>query len=262
MAAAPAGSERPGGADDPPHVSLVIPAHNEEARLARTLEAAVAHLAACPWPSEVLVVLDGCTDGTETVAAGFTGLHGPCELRVLARPVRRGKGATVREGMLAARGAYRVFTDADLSYPLSQLDAFLAALAAGSGLAIASRDGAIARYQRPARRLVTRLSRWLMHTWVVPGIHDTQAGLKAFTREVAEDLFRVQRLEGFGFDVELLHVARLRGYPIATIGVEWQDRPGSKVRLGRDLWHMALELLAIACHRLTGRYARGPEVLP
>jgi dolichyl-phosphate beta-glucosyltransferase len=240
-------------------VSLVIPAHNEEARLARTLEAVVAHLVRQPWSSEVLVVLDGCTDGTADVAARFAGLHGPCEVLVLARPARRGKGATVREGMRAARGTYRVFTDADLSYPLSQLDAFLAALATGHGLAIASRDGAIARYQRPARRLVTTLSRWLMHTWVVPGIHDTQAGLKAFTREAAEDLFRVQRLEGFGFDVELLHVARMRGYPIATIGVEWQDMPGSKVRLGRDLWLMALELVAIAGHRLAGRYRRGEE---
>ncbi|MEB3222612.1 MAG: dolichyl-phosphate beta-glucosyltransferase [Candidatus Sericytochromatia bacterium] len=256
MEAAPAGSERQGGPGGPPHVSLVIPAHNEEARLARTLEAVVAHLAGQPWASEVLVVLDGCTDGTAAVAARFAGPHGPCTLRVLSRQARRGKGATVREGMLAASGAYRIFTDADLSYPLSQLDAFLAALAAGSGVAIASRDGSIARYQRPARRLVTRLSRWLMHTWVVPGIHDTQAGLKAFTREVAEDLFRVQRLQGFGFDVELLHVARLRGYPIATIGVEWQDVPGSKVRLARDIWHMAFELAAILGHRLVGRYRR------
>jgi dolichyl-phosphate beta-glucosyltransferase len=240
----------------------VIPAHNEETRLARTLEAAVAHLAGQPWPSELVVVLDGCTDGTEAVAARFAGPHGPCEVRVLVRPVRQGKGATVRQGMLAARGAYRAFTDADLSYPLTQLDGFLAALAAGGGLAIASRDASIARYQRPVRQLVTRLSRWLMHTWVVPGIHDTQAGLKAFTREVAEDLFSVQRLAGFGFDVELLHVARLRGYPIATIDVEWQDVPGSKVRLGRDLWHMAFELLAIAGHRLAGRYGRGPGAHP
>lgn len=241
-----------------PYLSLVIPAYNEEERLGPTLRAVVAALAPRPFASEVLVVLDGCTDGTAAVAAAAAGPVGACEVRVLARAERRGKGASVREGMLAARGAFRVFTDADLSYPLEHLDALLVALEGGAGLAIASRDASITRYQRPLRRLVTRLSRWVMHTLVVPGISDTQAGFKGFTAPVAQDLFAVQRLSGFGFDVELLHVARLRGYRIEAIAMEWTDVPGSKVRLGRDVTRMALELLAMYGHRLAGRYARRP----
>lgn len=255
---APTTSTTPAAAAGRPHLSLVIPAHNEEQRLGNTLEAVVAALSRRAFDSEVLVVLDGCTDGTAAVARRAAGLFGACSVRVIERAVRRGKGASVREGMLAARGAYRVFTDADLSYPLAQLDALLEPLAAGAGLAIASRDGAIARYQRPLRRVVTRLSRWVMHTWVVPGISDTQAGFKAFTAPVAEDLFAVQRLAGFGFDVELLYVARLRGYRVTAVDVEWVDQPGSKVRLGRDVTRMALELLAMFGHRLLGRYRPRP----
>jgi dolichyl-phosphate beta-glucosyltransferase len=236
------------------YLSLVIPAYNEAVRLPRTIEAVIAQLAHQPYRSEVLLVLDGCTD--DTAAHARAGWHGNCEIRVIDNAVNRGKGACVRQGMLAASGRYCFFTDADLSYPLHQLDGFLATLVTDGGVAIASRDTSVTRYQRPLRRLVTFLSRWTMNQLVVPGVHDTQAGLKGFTREVARDLFETQRLTGFGFDAELLHIAYMRGYPIRPLAVEWEDVPGSKVRLGRDISRMALELLALFANRLLGRYRR------
>jgi dolichyl-phosphate beta-glucosyltransferase len=243
---------------EPVHLSLVIPAYNEAARLPRMLDAVIAQLAHQPYRSEVLLVLDGCTDDTAKVTRA--GWHGNCEIRVLDNPVNRGKGACVRQGMLEAGGRYCFFTDADLSYPLHQLDRFLATLEEGGGVAIASRDTSVVRYQRPLRRLVTRLSRWVMHHLVVPGISDTQAGFKGFTREIARDLFATQRLTGFGFDAELLHIAHMRGYPIQPLAVEWQDVPGSRVRLGRDVSRMVLELVALAANRLAGRYDRPAEL--
>ncbi|MDB5097061.1 MAG: dolichol-P-glucose synthetase [Cyanobacteria bacterium RYN_339] len=243
---------------EPVYFTLVIPAYNEAARLPRTIAAVIAELAERPYRSEVLLVLDGCTD--DTAAHARAGWHGNCEIRVIDNAVNRGKGACVRQGMLAAGGRYCFFTDADLSYPLHQLEGFLAVLVADGGVAIACRDASVARYQRPLRRLVTRLSRWVMTHLVVPGVADTQAGLKGFTREVARDLFATQRLTGFGFDAELLHIAHMRGYPIRPLPVEWEDVPGSKIRLGRDVSRMALELVALAANRLLGRYRRPREL--
>lgn len=241
---------------EPVHLSLVIPAYNEEARLGATLEAVIAFLAPQPYRSEAVVVLDGCTDGTLAVVRAHEGPHGNLLIRFLDNPVNRGKGACVRQGMLAAGGRYRVFTDADLSYPLHQLAPFLAHLEDRGGVVVASRQASAVRYQAPARRLVTALVRTVMHHGFVPGIADTQAGFKGFTAEVAEDLFGVQRLGGFGFDVEILHIAHMRGYPIAPLAVEWRDVPGTRVRLVRDVVRGALELLALVGNRLAGRYAR------
>jgi dolichyl-phosphate beta-glucosyltransferase len=257
LASPPIGAP-PVGVDATPHVSLVIPAYNEERRIAHTLEAAIAHLATQAYASEILVVLDGCTDRTLSMVAAHIGPHGNCDLRVFNNATNRGKGACVRQGMLAARGHYRFFTDADLSYPLHQLDPFLDALMLDGGVAIASRDSSSVRYQRPVRRLVTVLSRIVMSRLFVPGIQDTQAGLKGFTQAVADDLFGCQRLTGFGFDVEILHVAAMRGYTIRPMPVEWHDVPGSKVRLIRDIGRMGLELAAIGFNRLAGRYRRKP----
>ncbi|MFP5502978.1 MAG: dolichyl-phosphate beta-glucosyltransferase [Candidatus Sericytochromatia bacterium] len=241
---------------EPVHLSLVIPAYNEELRLGRTLDAAIAFLARKPYRSELVLVLDGCTDGTPALARRYAGTHGACEIRVIDNAENQGKGACVRQGMLAAGGSYCFFTDADLSYPLHQIDPFLHALVTEGGLAIASRDASAIRYQSPLRRLVTFLSRQLMYRLFVPGVKDTQAGFKGFTQAVAQDLFRVQRVSGFGFDAELLYIAHMRGYRIKPMSVEWEDVPGSKVRLGRDVTRMALDLGRILLNRLFGRYRK------
>lgn len=244
---------------EPVHLSLVIPAFNEEARLGATLDAVIATLATQPTRSEAIVVLDGCTDGTRALVDRYAGSHGNLTLRLIDNPINQGKGACVRQGMQAAGGRYRVFTDADLSYPLDQLPKLLGALEAGAGVAIASREASAVRYQAPARRLVTMLSRFVMNTFFVPGVSDTQAGFKAFTAEVADDLFGVQRLTGFGFDVEILHIAHLRGYRIQPLAVAWRDVPGTRVQLGRDVLRGGGELLALIANRLRGRYARRPS---
>lgn len=237
------------------HLSLVIPAHNEAQRLGPTLDAVVAFLGEKPYRSEVLVVLDGCTDGTKELVLPYLGPHGPVELKLLEQQPHRGKGFCVRRGMLAATGKLRAFTDADLSYPLPQLDALLAALEAHGGVAIASRVHVPTDYQSLPRRLVTWASRQLMKRWIVPGVPDTQAGLKAFTREAAEAIFPRQRLRGFGFDAELLHLAQALRFPIHQHPATWQDQPGSRVRLRRDVPKMALEVLALLWHRARGHYA-------
>lgn len=241
---------------EPTHLSLVIPAYNEEARLGPTLEATIDFLSEKPYRSEALVVLDGCTDGTAAIARRHEGLHGNCVVRVIENGENRGKGACVRDGMRTATGEFLFFTDADLSYPLHQLDTFLEALRVDGGVAIASRDTSSVRYQAPLRRVITYVSRMVMNHLFVPGIRDTQAGFKGFTRDVALDLFEVQRLTRFGFDAEILHVAHARGYTIQALPVEWVDMPGSKVRPARDITRMAIDLLAIVVNRGLGRYRR------
>lgn len=240
------------------HLSLVIPAYNEAERLGPTLDAVVAFLGEKPYRSEVLVVLDGCTDGTMEVLRPYLGPHGPVELKAIENAKNRGKGACVKQGMLAATGRFQGFTDADLSYPLPQLDAFLAALERHGGVAIASRVHVSTAYQSAPRRLVTWASRQLMDRLVVPGVPDTQAGLKLFERRAAEAIFPRQRLQGFGFDAELLYLAQALGFPILQIPATWQDQPGSRVRLRRDVPRMALEMLQLLWHRARGAYQLPP----
>lgn len=240
------------------YLSLVIPAYNEASRIGPTLDAVVDFLGAKAYRSEVLVVLDGCTDATAEVVRPYLGPHGSVELRMLENPKNRGKGACVKQGMLAAGGRFRCFTDADLSYPLAQLDAFLAALEARGGVAIASRVHVPTSYQSAPRRFVTWASRQFMKRLVVPGVADTQAGLKGFERQAAEAIFSRQRLQGFGFDAELLFLAQALGYPIVQIPATWQDQPGSRVRLRRDVPLMALEMLRLLLDRALGRYHLPP----
>ncbi|MEZ5312594.1 MAG: glycosyltransferase [Thermoanaerobaculia bacterium] len=244
---------RPPGSDAL-RLSVVIPAYNEEERIGRTLEEIVSWMTARGVPAELIVVLDGCTDGTAEVVARACGRHGQVEVSCIDRPENRGKGYSVREGMLRATGATRLFTDADLAYDAAEIGRIAETVDRGAAIAIAARDLAQLGYVRRSRRVVAVLSRLFMRTLFVPGIADTQAGLKGFSGAVAQEIFSRQRVDGFGFDAEILYIARLRGYEVTPVEVRWSDVPGSKFRATSDVARMTVDILRIWLRHALGRY--------
>ena len=256
-----------------PSLSLVIPAYNEAARIASTVREAAAWLAAQPFASELIVVDDGSDDGTAGLAE--RALAGNPRGRVL-RIRHGGKAAAVRAGMLAAANEQIAFSDADLATPLSYLSDLRSALAHGCDVAIGSREGKDARRlgEPLYRHLMGRVFNGLVRLLLVPGVHDTQCGFKLFRREVARDLLHRSRLYRDGnatitgprvtaFDVELLAIARRRGYRICPVPVVWTYGAGSKVRPARDTWHNLRDVLGVWWHGKRGRYgesrSRGVE---
>jgi glycosyltransferase involved in cell wall biosynthesis len=227
-----------------PFLSIIIPALDEEKRLPTSLDRVFRFLAAQPFPAEVIVVDNGSTDGTLALARSY-GLRYPA-LRLLQEP-RRGKGAAVRCGMRAAAGEYCFIADADLSMPIEEILRFLPPHLDAVDLAIASREapGAVRYGEPPHRHLIGRGFNLLVRLLAVPGFQDTQCGFKLFRRQAAEDLFRVQRLDGWTFDVEVLFIALRRGYRIVEVPIPWYYNPGSRVRVFRDSVAMLRDLFRI-----------------
>jgi dolichyl-phosphate beta-glucosyltransferase len=211
-----------------PEISVVVPAYNEAPRLPRTVERIERFLA--DRPHEVVVVDDGSTDGT--VEAARAAARG--QLVVLRNEGNRGKGYSVRRGMLAARGARRLMSDADLSTPIEELGRLEACLDAGHDVAIASRAlrGAQIEVRQPwYRESMGRLFNVFVRALVLPGLRDTQCGFKLFTAPAAEAVFAAARLDGFSFDVEALFIARRLGYRIAELPVVWRNDAATRVGL-------------------------------
>ncbi|MBI2158861.1 MAG: glycosyltransferase family 2 protein [Candidatus Rokubacteria bacterium] len=224
--------------------SVVIPAFNEADRLPRYLDEVVGYFEGRGEPSEVIVVDDGSTDGTPEVVEAR---HHP-SVRVLRLGRNSGKGAAVRAGMLAARGAFRLFTDADGATPIAELKRLEPALAAGADVAVGSRvlvDPAVSVAARPHRVAAGRVFNWLVARLGVRAVADSQCGFKAFTAAAAERLFGPLRTRGFGFDVELLLQARAAGYRIVEVPVNWADQPGSKVTVLRHGPGMVWQILQV-----------------
>jgi dolichyl-phosphate beta-glucosyltransferase len=235
---------------EPRSLGIVLPAYNEEARLGPALDELFGYLgrrgerardgaagaAFLPASIRVLVVDDGSSDGTADLVRArpeYGAPDGPAgTLSLLAVP-HGGKGAAVRAGMLACDGDLLAFADADMATPPDQLPALVAALA-DAEVALGSRiqpDGSdMRRTQPPLRRLLGRLFHALASVWVVGPVQDTQCGFKGFRREVAKDLFARQRVTSIVFDVELIHLARRRGYRMAVVPIVWTDRRGSRMR--------------------------------
>jgi len=229
-----------------PEISIIIPAFNEAMRLPATLDRVERFLVTAGLSAEVIVVDDGSRDATAEVvrqrAAGWP------ELKLVMAARNGGKGAAVRLGMAAARGRYRIFSDADLSVPIDDLEKILRPLRAGAGVAIASRglkDSQVELHQPWYRETMGKIFNRLVRIFVLGGLHDTQCGFKAFTAEVADRVFPALQTRGFGFDVEVLYRARHAGYRIVEVGTRWINSPQSRVHPIRHSTMMFLELLAI-----------------
>lgn len=238
-----------------PYLSLIFPAHNEETRLPDTLRQVLEFIQQQPYSTEVLVVENGSTDRTFQLVQEFASSHP--QLSVLQN-TQRGKGRAVRQGMLAARGAYRFMCDVDLSMPLSEVNRFLPPLLDGYDIAIASREapGAVRHNEPYYRHFVGRIYNGLIRLLALPGLQDTQCGFKCFRGEVAEVLFRRQTLYGWSFDVEVLYIARLLGYRIVELPIHWYFNPESKISVVRDSLRMGLDLLTIRLNAYRGVYAQ------
>jgi dolichyl-phosphate beta-glucosyltransferase len=216
-----------------PDLSVVIPAFNEEKRLPGTLAAILPFLRGRAESFEVVVVDDGSTDLTAEVARAAGE-----EVRVLQNPGNRGKGYSVRNGMLNARGLWRLMSDADLSTPIEELDTLKEALRGGAQIAIASRavSGAkLEKRQSIMRETSGRFFNLIVRLLLLRGIKDTQCGFKLFSKDAAEAAFRNSRLDGFAFDVEALVLARRAGFEIREVPVIWRNDEQSRVSLGRGI---------------------------
>lgn len=244
-----------------PFLSVIIPAYNEERRLPPTLQKIADFLRAQSFPSEVLIVENGSQDHTSAVVdefiAGSVRADDPFAMELLHSSP--GKGAAVKHGMLNARGDYRFICDADLAMPIEEISKFLPpAFKRGSyDIAIASREahGAV-RYDEPVyRHVMGRVFNALVRVMAVPGIQDTQCGFKMFTREAAETLFPLQRLDGWSFDVEVLYIARLHGLRLVEVPIRWYYQNDSRVRPVHDTVSMVQELVKIRRNGRAGLYA-------
>jgi dolichyl-phosphate beta-glucosyltransferase len=233
-------------------LSVVIPAFNEAVRLPPTLERVLAYLRRSGARHEVVLVDDGSRDDTVARARAIGGES----LRVLQNEENRGKGYSVRRGMLAARGARRLMTDADLSTPIEDLARLAGRLDAGYDVAIGSRalpDSNVEIHQPWYRENMGRVFNAAVRVLALPGLRDTQCGFKLFTAEAAEAAFSRAQLDGFSFDVEALYLARRLGYRIAEVPVTWRNDAASRVGLWSG-FRAFPDLLRIRWNALRGGY--------
>jgi len=246
------------GAADSSHIelSIIVPSFNEELRLPASLDHIAEYVAASRRSTEVLVVDDGSTDRTAEVAAAYADRI--ANLRVLKNGENRGKGYSVRHGMLEAKGEVVLFTDADLSAPIEEADKLLAAMEQYD-VAIGSRamDRSLIKVHESAFRefagiVFNRIVRTVL--WL-PFV-DTQCGFKAFRRERCRILFEQQRIERFGFDPELLFLARRHGLKAVEIPVRWSHSPATKINMMRDSIQMFVDVFTIRWNAMLGRYPK------
>jgi dolichyl-phosphate beta-glucosyltransferase len=238
--------------------SIVIPAYNEGKRLRPTLEKILAYVEQQGWDAEVVVVNDGSTDDTAEVVRSFA--QGRVSLRLVENPGNRGKGYSVRNGMLQASGEVILFSDADLSSPIEEMPKLLQAIAEGADIAIGSRwlraELQTAR-QSLHRQLFGRIFNALNRMILGLRFKDTQCGFKMFTRRAAQTIFPLQRIERWGFDPEILFLAQKFGFRVVEVPVRWGHVGGTRINPLVDGAHMLQEMLHIRWCDLTGKYSGG-----
>ncbi len=242
-------------------LSVVIPAYNEELRLPGTLAQSARYLESQAYASEIIVVDDGSTDGTRQVIPQCVSRRVPVRLVMHPDRANHGKGAAVRLGMQKAGGDFRLFMDADNSTTLNQVERFWTSFEEGFDVVVGSRKvpGAnVAVHQSRSKELAGRLGNWVIRWLAVPGIRDTQAGFKMFTRKSTETIFPRLTLDRWGFDIEILAISRCHGFRIRELPITWINAPGSKVGLGSyfqvlsDVWRVRRNLKS-------GRYGTAPN---
>jgi dolichyl-phosphate beta-glucosyltransferase len=239
-------NNKPRSQSSAPYISIVVPAYNEEHRIAESLKSLAEFLEAKDYTYEVIIADDGSSDRTAEICSGFAKTR-PW-MRVLSSPGNRGKGHAVRMGMLEARGEYVLFCDADLATPMEELDGFWKHANTGADVVIASRplkESHLVKHQPLHREIAGRLFNAAVRIMAVRGIHDTQCGFKLFTRDAARTIFSLCALDGFSFDIEVLHIAQKLGLTIDEVGVHWYHRDGSKVSFLRDGTRMLIDLTKI-----------------
>jgi glycosyltransferase involved in cell wall biosynthesis len=243
-----------------PHYSIVIPAYNEAARISGALEAVVGCIRERGWSAEVIVVDDGSRDHTAELVRAFAA-HAP-EVRLLQNPGNRGKGYSVRHGILQAFGEVVMFTDADLSAPIEEADGLFAAIKDGADIAIGSRWLERTRqtirqplYRQFFGRCFNAVTRAIMRLPYA----DTQCGFKAFTRAAAQTVFQLQTIERWGFDPEILFIAIKRGYRIAEVPVSWAHDERSRISYLKDGLRMLQDIAIVRWNALLGRYNKQVE---
>ena len=235
--------------------SIVIPAYDESARIATTLDKVLAYAVAHQWRAEIIVVDDGSHDSTPDIIRSYIARNP--SVRLVQNPGNRGKGFSVRNGMLHAQGEIMLFSDADLSSPIEESEKLFAAIREGNDIAIGSRwmrTELQTRKQPLYRQLFGRIFNLLLRIVLGLNFKDTQCGFKAFTRRAATTIFPLQHIERWGFDPELLFLASRSGLQVAEVPVGWAHRDGTRLHPFKDGFRMAGDVLHIRWNSLVGRY--------
>jgi glycosyltransferase involved in cell wall biosynthesis len=244
-----------------PYLTIVVPAYNEARRIGPSLEAITTWAGASTRAVEVIVVDDGSSDGTAQVARAALG--GYPAASILSNGTNRGKGYSIRRGVLAARGQVVLVSDADLSTPIEEADLLMSRLTPmGRGIVIGSRalsDSRVEVHQNPMRELMGKVFNRVVRLLTGLPFHDTQCGFKLMTRGEVAPIFEKARIDGFSYDVELLYVAVRRGIPVAEVGVTWRNAPGSKVGMLSDPLRMLRDVWRVRRWYARGRYEVKPD---
>jgi len=237
------------------YLSIVIPAYNEEKRIGSTLEKIMGYLKTKDYECEIIVVDDGSTDSTREMIRRFEGMDS--RLRVIENKIGKGKGYSVRRGMLEARGKFALFSDADLSTPIEEIEKLIYWLEKDYDIAIGSRDlpdSQVEIHQSFLREGMGKIFNKIMNLIVFTGLKDTQCGFKCFRQHVVNEVFGKQRINGFAFDVENILIAMQHGFRIKEVPVRWLNSPYSKVSVMRDPALMLYDLFRIKFNDFTKRY--------
>jgi glycosyltransferase involved in cell wall biosynthesis len=243
-----------------PKYSIVIPAFNESARIPATLESVVSCVRAQGWSAEVIVVNDGSQDATGNIVREFA--KTAPEVRLIENPGNRGKGYSVRSGILQALGEVVMFTDSDLSAPIEEAERLFAAIEQGADIAIGSRwleSGRQTHRQPLYRQFFGRCFNAVTRGVMGLRFADTQCGFKAFTRAAAQTVFQLQTIERWGFDPEILFIALKRGYHVVEVPVSWAHDERSRMSYLKDGMKMLEEIAIIRWNALLGRYGKQIE---
>jgi glycosyltransferase involved in cell wall biosynthesis len=242
---------------EPPQYSIIIPAYNEGERIATTLERVLRYAGEQRWNAEIIIVDDGSHDTTTDIVRQQ--MQQNPAVKLLQNPGNRGKGYSVRNGMLNAIGNVLLFSDADLSSPIEEANKLFDAITNGANIAIGSRwlrTELQTRRQPGHRQLFGRIFNLLLRIVLGLNYKDTQCGFKAFSRKSAEVLFPLQQIERWGFDPELLFLARRFGFKVEEVPVLWAHREGTRINPLRDGIRMFGEMLRIRWNAWTGKYKR------
>jgi len=239
-----------------PELSIIVPAYNEEALISGTLDGLKTYLSTRPELYEIIVVDDGSDDKTAACIQSWQKVN-RVDLRLLVNEKNMGKGFSIRRGVMESRGSTLIFIDADLPYELHAIDGFLQALRNGSDLAIGSRvlPGSQVKGVPLLRYVSGQIFSWMVQAVLFSGLPDTQCGFKSFTSAAAKEIFRRLTISGFGFDVEMLFVARKLKLAIQPVAVQMIDhRHRSRVRLIADSFKMFANLFMVRWNDLQGKY--------